>query len=74
MKLILHLGLSYACNMKCKHCFNGDAFVPTDMLDVNTALELVRKACKEYKKVKQLLTDAASIRDVLLFPTMKPLN
>lgn len=21
MKLILHLGLSYACNMKCKHCF-----------------------------------------------------
>ena len=40
------------CNMKCKHCFNGDAFIPTDMLDVETALEFVKKACKEYDNVK----------------------
>ncbi len=40
------------CNMKCKHCFNGDAFIPTDMLDVNVALALVEKACMEYENVK----------------------
>ena len=51
-KIDLTIKPTMGCNMKCKHCFNGDAFVPTDMLDVNTALELVRKACKEYKKVK----------------------
>lgn len=40
------------CNMKCKHCFNGDYFKHTNILDVNVALELVEKACKEYKNVK----------------------
>lgn len=51
-KIDLTIKPTMGCNMKCKHCFNGDAFVPTDMLDVSTALELVRKACKEYKKIK----------------------
>ena len=41
-----------ACNMKCKHCFNGDAFVSNDKLDVTKACILMEKACKEYKKVK----------------------
>ena len=38
-----------------------DLFIPKD-------------GTKDYKKMTDLLTDAASIRDVLLFPTMKPLN
>ena len=55
-KIDLTIKPTMGCNMKCKHCFNGDAFVPTDMLDVNTALELVRKACKEYKKSKNCIS------------------
>ena len=40
------------CNMKCKHCFNGDAFPPSDMLDIKVALMLVEKACQEYRNIK----------------------
>ncbi|NDV65927.1 radical SAM protein [Bacteroides sp. 224] len=41
-----------ACNMKCKHCFNGDAFVQTEKLNLQTAYLFMEKACQEYKKVK----------------------
>lgn len=41
-----------ACNMKCKHCFNGDFFNHSDMLDVDQACIFMEKACQEYKKVK----------------------
>lgn len=51
-KIDLTIKPTMGCNMKCKHCFNGDAFVPTEMLKVETALEFVEKACKEYSKVK----------------------
>lgn len=51
-KIDLTIKPTMGCNMKCKHCFNGDAFAPTDILDVNIAIELVKKACKEYKNVK----------------------
>ena len=48
-KIDLTIKPTMACNMKCKHCFNGDTFTPTNTLDVGTALVLVEKACKEYK-------------------------
>lgn len=51
-KIDLTIKPTMGCNMKCKHCFNGDAFTPSDMLDVNLALEFVEKACKEYKNIK----------------------
>lgn len=51
-KIDLTIKPTMGCNMKCKHCFNGDAFIPTDMLDVNVALALVKKACEEYTAVK----------------------
>lgn len=51
-KIDLTIKPTMGCNMKCKHCFNGDAFVQTDMLDVNVALVFVEKACKEYNKIK----------------------
>lgn len=41
-----------ACNMKCKHCFNGEAFSNFEMLDVNMACIFLEKACKEYHTVK----------------------
>lgn len=51
-KIDLTIKPTMGCNMKCKHCFNGDAFLPTDMLEVDTAIELVKKACQEYRNVK----------------------
>lgn len=51
-KIDLTIKPTMGCNMQCKHCFNGDAFLPTDMLNVKVALELVAKACTEYKHVK----------------------
>lgn len=51
-KIDLTIKPTMGCNMKCKHCFNGDAFIKTGMLDVNIAIELAQKACKEYKIVK----------------------
>ena len=51
-KIDLTIKPTMGCNMKCKHCFNGDAFVPTDKLDVKVALILVEKACQEYDNIK----------------------
>lgn len=51
-KIDLTIKPTMACNMTCKHCFNGDTFVPANILDVETALVLVEKACKEFNKVK----------------------
>ncbi|MDE6755061.1 MAG: radical SAM protein [Muribaculaceae bacterium] len=51
-KIDLTIKPTMGCNMKCKHCFNGNAFVTTDMLKVTTAIELVKKACREYKNIK----------------------
>jgi sulfatase maturation enzyme AslB (radical SAM superfamily) len=51
-KIDLTIKPTMACNMKCKHCFNGDAFVSSNKLDINTAIEFTKKACKEYKNIK----------------------
>jgi len=51
-KIDLTIKPTMGCNMKCKHCFNGDAFTPTDILEVDVALAFVEKACREYKTVK----------------------
>lgn len=41
-----------ACNMRCKHCFNGDNYILAEKLDVRKACLFMEKACQEYKKVK----------------------
>ena len=41
-----------ACNMRCKHCFNGDTFSCVEKLDVVQACRFMEKACAEFKKVK----------------------
>lgn len=51
-KIDITIKPTMGCNMKCKHCFNGDTFAHSVMLDVNTALAFVVKASKEYKRVK----------------------
>ena len=38
MILTLHLGLSYACNMRCKHCFVNKK---RDALDTDTCKNII---------------------------------
>lgn len=41
-----------ACNMKCKHCFNGDAFKTAAFIDLHKILILFDKASREYPSIK----------------------
>lgn len=40
------------CNMKCKHCFNGDNLNSPGLLDVEKACYFIEAACREYQDVK----------------------
>ena len=40
------------CNMKCKHCFNGDTLDSAEILDAESACKAIRLACKSYENVK----------------------
>lgn len=40
------------CNMRCRHCFNGDSLNASNMLDINTVYNFIEAACREYKDVK----------------------
>lgn len=40
------------CNMKCKHCFNGDVLNTSQMIDINVVYDFIEAACKEYQNVK----------------------
>ena len=40
------------CNMKCKHCFNGDSLNSSEMLSINAAYSFIEAACKEYQDIK----------------------
>ena len=40
------------CNMKCKHCFNGDAWKLSDVLSVDLAKRFVEIAVKDYQLIK----------------------
>lgn len=41
-----------SCNMKCKHCFNGNYFLNSGIMEVEHACMLMQKACHEYHNVK----------------------
>lgn len=41
-----------SCNMKCRHCFNGDEFKDSQILAKERAVSFLRKACCEYENVK----------------------
>lgn len=40
------------CNMRCKHCFNGDSLNKSNMIDCSAVFYFIEAACKEYKDVK----------------------
>lgn len=40
------------CNMRCKHCFNGDDLKGDKMLGAGTACQFIEAACREYSDVK----------------------
>ena len=40
------------CNMRCKHCFNGDAWETSDTLSVDLAKRFVDIAAKDYRLIK----------------------
>lgn len=41
-----------ACNMQCKHCFNGENMNNLEMLPIATALKVIELASEEYHHVK----------------------
>ena len=40
------------CNMKCRHCFNGDDLKRVEMTGVGTVCQFIESACREYSDVK----------------------
>ncbi len=51
-EIALTIKPTMSCNMRCKHCFNGDVLNASDMLDIDTVCDFIEAACKEYKDVK----------------------
>ena len=39
------------CNMKCRHCFNGDSLNGSEMLGIKNACQFIEAACREYSDV-----------------------
>lgn len=40
------------CNMKCRHCFNGEKFKSSQIIDIKKIFVLFNKASQEYKSIK----------------------
>lgn len=51
-EIALTIKPTMACNMKCKHCFNGDEFRENKMVDIEKVYNFIEAACKENKDVK----------------------
>ena len=51
-KIALTIKPTMNCNMKCKHCFNGDVLNYSEMIDIRLVYFFIEAACKEYKEVK----------------------
>lgn len=41
-----------SCNMKCKHCFNGEKLNHSNMIEVERVILLLEKASNEYETIK----------------------
>lgn len=51
-EIALTIKPTMSCNMRCKHCFNGDELNSSDILEVERACHFIESACKEYQDVK----------------------
>ena len=40
------------CNMRCKHCFNGDVRYISQVVEVKSVYKFIESACKEYQDIK----------------------
>lgn len=40
------------CNMRCKHCFNGDILNHSEMLGLDKVKNFIEAACRKYRDVK----------------------
>ena len=41
-----------ACNMRCKHCFNGEKFCDTKVLEISSACKFLELLAKDYGRIR----------------------
>ena len=51
-EIALTIKPTMSCNMRCKHCFNGDILNSSEMLELDKVKNFIEAACKKYKDVK----------------------
>ena len=50
-----------SCNMRCKHCFNGEKMRQSGVIPVERVILLLQKASIEYDIIKETLNKAPYI-------------
>ena len=51
-EIALTIKPTLSCNMKCRHCFNGDKINTHERIDKNEVIKFMELACRDYKDVK----------------------
>ena len=51
-KIALTIKPTMACNMKCRHCFNGDSMNCKSFIDIDTVYRFIKIAASENNDVK----------------------
>lgn len=51
-KISLTIKPTLSCNMRCRHCFNGNDLNTSSALDISTVCRMIEIAGKEYRKVR----------------------
>lgn len=51
-EIALTIKPTMSCNMRCKHCFNGDDLNCSEFLEIQKVYKFIEAACKEYNDVK----------------------
>lgn len=51
-EIALTIKPTMSCNMRCKHCFNGNDLKDSSILPVSAVLKFIELACRDYEIVK----------------------